>query len=243
MDWNRAAELGQLRAVIDPADCEGSKNQLIDQIHWNYLRDTGGAKRVLDFGCGIGRLARRLADRGVQYLGIDSSPSMIAAARRRNAGSDLSFVVYDGVSIPARTGWFDLCLSVGVFQYLIHSPNAEQIVREIRRVMLSGGRFRLLEQASRSGKSSKSVESGASEKDYVSRLSKYFHVESICGIRSCFFSRPTHKLLRVGKSSPFVSPLFLQAAAKWEAGLLSLRENRYFDNLDYFDVLIEARAI
>ena len=40
---------------------------------------------VIDLGCGPGRLVVSLADEGVEVLGIDSSPSAVALARRRGA--------------------------------------------------------------------------------------------------------------------------------------------------------------
>ncbi|MHB1535022.1 MAG: class I SAM-dependent methyltransferase [Acidimicrobiales bacterium] len=38
---------------------------------------------VLDAGCGTGRVAIELARRGIEVLGVDANPSMIAEARRR----------------------------------------------------------------------------------------------------------------------------------------------------------------
>lgn len=38
---------------------------------------------VLDLGCGDGALGARLVERGYRYLGIDASPGMVEAARRR----------------------------------------------------------------------------------------------------------------------------------------------------------------
>jgi SAM-dependent methyltransferase len=38
---------------------------------------------VLDAGCGTGRVAIELARRGVEVVGVDADPSMIATARRR----------------------------------------------------------------------------------------------------------------------------------------------------------------
>ena len=41
---------------------------------------------ALDAGCGTGRVARELAARGVDVVGVDSNESMIAAARERDPG-------------------------------------------------------------------------------------------------------------------------------------------------------------
>jgi SAM-dependent methyltransferase len=46
---------------------------------------------IADVGCGTGATSRMLADFGLDVLGIDLSPNMIAEARRLNAG--LSFQV------------------------------------------------------------------------------------------------------------------------------------------------------
>jgi SAM-dependent methyltransferase len=42
-----------------------------------------GAKSVLEIGCGSGHLAQRFLNAGYDYLGIDSSPEMLALARQR----------------------------------------------------------------------------------------------------------------------------------------------------------------
>ncbi len=48
---------------------------------------------VLDAGCGTGRVARELALRGIEVVGADTDPSMIATARRLNP--DLIWVEAD----------------------------------------------------------------------------------------------------------------------------------------------------
>lgn len=50
-------------------------------------------RSVLDAGCGTGRVARELATRGVEVVGVDVDPSMIDAARRRDP--DLAWHVVD----------------------------------------------------------------------------------------------------------------------------------------------------
>src|ERR1700737_3616962 len=85
-DWDSYAELGALRAVIDPNDSQGFKNQLIDQIQWSLLRrKLAGSKRILDFGCGTGRFAFRIHRFiGAAYAGIDRSTTMIRVAKENH---------------------------------------------------------------------------------------------------------------------------------------------------------------
>jgi ubiquinone/menaquinone biosynthesis C-methylase UbiE len=97
--------------------------------------------QVLDVGCGLGHEARRLAERvGPQgrVVGIDVNAAMIAEARQRAAGQDLSlaFEVGDArhVDFPANT--FDLCRIERVLRYL-DSP--ETVVGEMARLARPGG--------------------------------------------------------------------------------------------------------
>jgi 2-polyprenyl-3-methyl-5-hydroxy-6-metoxy-1,4-benzoquinol methylase len=40
-----------------------------------------GVRRVLDAGCGTGRVAIELARRGLDVVGLDADPGMLSAAR------------------------------------------------------------------------------------------------------------------------------------------------------------------
>lgn len=42
-----------------------------------------GVRRILDAGCGTGRVAIELARRGYEVVGVDIDPAMLAAARRK----------------------------------------------------------------------------------------------------------------------------------------------------------------
>jgi len=42
-----------------------------------------GVRRVLDAGCGTGRVAIELARRGLDVVGVDADPGMLSAARAK----------------------------------------------------------------------------------------------------------------------------------------------------------------
>ncbi len=67
-------------------------------------------RSVLDAGCGTGRVAIELARRGVEVVGADLEPSMIATARR--LGPDLTWVVSDLVDLDLERT-FDLVVMAG----------------------------------------------------------------------------------------------------------------------------------
>jgi 2-polyprenyl-3-methyl-5-hydroxy-6-metoxy-1,4-benzoquinol methylase len=78
------------------------------------LAPTGG-HRVLDAGCGTGRIAIELARRGISVIGVDSDPEMLTAARAK--APELAWAHCDlavtGDLIAAAPGPFDLVLLAG----------------------------------------------------------------------------------------------------------------------------------
>ena len=98
--------------------------------------------RVLDVGCGPGRHAAALADRGLDVVGIDLSWRFVAIA----AGGSGAFSQADARQIPVRSAAFDLALSLcqGAFG-LLGGPGSEvdedlDVLREMARAVRPGGR-------------------------------------------------------------------------------------------------------
>lgn len=81
-------------------DLEHADYQEDVDLYLNYARAVGSP--VLELGCGTGRLLEPLARRGVEVVGVDSSPAMLARARQHlQEGSLLQQV--ELVEADART--------------------------------------------------------------------------------------------------------------------------------------------
>jgi SAM-dependent methyltransferase len=92
--------------------------------------------RVLDAGCGTGRLAAELADSGLARVwGVDSSPEMLAVARAKTRRAGFK----DGrlEALPFRDGWFD----AAVAWLVVHLVDRRAAFAELRRVLGPGGRL------------------------------------------------------------------------------------------------------
>jgi len=66
-----------------------------DYIHSLIEKHRPGARTLLDLGCGTGRHANLLAERGYDVVGVDRSPEMLAEARARAKGGKNEFVEGD----------------------------------------------------------------------------------------------------------------------------------------------------
>lgn len=94
--------------------------------------------RILDYGCGQGRLCGELAARGFsRLLGVDSSAEMIRLARARNPGLD--FAAINGTHAPCADASIDAVLLFAVLT-CIPAPDAQRaLITELRRVLRPGG--------------------------------------------------------------------------------------------------------
>lgn len=122
----------------DPHALEAVTAELV-QIVRSWAPPAG--RRVLDFGCGIGRLATVLADEAAYVLGLDVSAGMVAEARRR-AGerAGLLFLKSNGRDLtPATDAGIDLLIAVDSLPFIIRANIIVRFMEEAARVLTGGG--------------------------------------------------------------------------------------------------------
>jgi len=101
-----------------------------------YAGASVAAPRVLDVGCGEGRLTEAIARAGYEVLGIDVAEEPLRRARSLYADLDLRRVEPDG-AWPLADASFD---AVWAGETIEHVLDTARWMSELRRVLRSGGR-------------------------------------------------------------------------------------------------------
>ena len=92
--------------------------------------------RVLDAGCGTGRLAAELANSGLARVwGVDPSPEMLAVARSKTGRAGFKEGRLE--ALPFRDAWFD----AAVAWLVVHLVDRPAAFAELRRVLGPAGRL------------------------------------------------------------------------------------------------------
>jgi SAM-dependent methyltransferase len=89
---------------------------------------------ALDAACGTGRFAEFLARRGHQVIGVDSSPGMLAHARRRVPDGEFHVAKLDRLPLPDDSVDVIVCALA-----LVHVPRLPPVMAELARVLRPGG--------------------------------------------------------------------------------------------------------
>lgn len=127
------------------------------------VRDSGG-RRVLDCGCGSGVQSKLLLDEGLEVVGLDLSPKMIAEAKKKVPGA--KFMVGDMTKMNFAKDSFN-----GVYARasLLHIPKnlIPKVLKSIRKILTNDGIFYL---ALKEGEGEEEIE----EERYGRRVRRFF---------------------------------------------------------------------
>jgi ubiquinone/menaquinone biosynthesis C-methylase UbiE len=107
--------------------------------YWYYrdaffeLLPSPGA-RTIELGCGEGRVARDLVQRGHRVIGLE--PALTLARHARDADAASSYVVADGAAVPCASDAFDLVVAYNSLQVV---ADMRGTVQEAARLLHPGG--------------------------------------------------------------------------------------------------------
>ena len=128
-DWENARTLGRR-----------------DVPFWTRLASRANG-RVLELGCGTGRVTAPLAKAGVHIVGADRSAAMLQRARDRSARASRSImsmplVRADIRALPFADASFPMVIApYGILQSLIRPPDLTATLTSVARVIARGGMF------------------------------------------------------------------------------------------------------
>jgi SAM-dependent methyltransferase len=121
--WNQAAGTKKFTHPLD---------------HARFTNALSRDARILDFGCGQGRLCAELMELGFRnVVGVDSAPDMVRAAVQ--VCPDFDFVVNDGAQLPFAPDSFDAVLCFAVLTCIADDAAQKILLAEFKRCLRPGG--------------------------------------------------------------------------------------------------------
>jgi SAM-dependent methyltransferase len=149
-DWEDLAGLDPLWAIMSAPEKRYSRWQhsqffatgqaeVAETLAWTQRHGLPSERRdALDFGCGVGRLTRALAEEFDMCVGVDISPAMVAQARELNVDvGNISFAVGDQDELP--TGPFDFVLTLIVLHHLRLDSDIQRAIAALSARIRPGG--------------------------------------------------------------------------------------------------------
>lgn len=157
MAENKPLSEEEITKTGNPAKPEGEAgSMMLKRMNDSHYEVTGWALNffhftdhdaILDIGCGGGRTLHRMSDRSPQgkLIGVDYSPVSVEESTRTNAedvASGKIQILQGSVDqLPLADDSFDRIITVESFYFW---PDAVKDLKEVRRVLKTGGQFLLV---------------------------------------------------------------------------------------------------
>jgi ubiquinone/menaquinone biosynthesis C-methylase UbiE len=110
----------------------------------NFLKDyVKLGDKILDFGCGNGRLAGFLEGNYLEYIGVDISHKLVDLARQRYHSEKTEFIKInsDSRKLPFKKNHFHIVFSIAVFHHFPSKEYVLKVAKELHRVLKPGGKI------------------------------------------------------------------------------------------------------
>lgn len=130
-------------ALYDDPDLAGFydwDNPWSADFDW-FLTLVEGAATVLDLGCGTGIFSVALAARGAKVVGVDPAAAMLAVARSRPGGANVTWVEAKAQGIDLGRKFDAVVMTGHAFQCLLDPSDRAATLATIARHLAPGGRF------------------------------------------------------------------------------------------------------
>lgn len=123
-------------------------------IFKDYIKD---GDKILDLGCGNGRLLELFKDKNIEYVGVDNSerliemakeklktlprtaPPTVGLVRGKNYKLKTNFLVADALNLPFPENYFDKIFSIAVLHHIPSKEYRLQLLKEAERVLKNNG--------------------------------------------------------------------------------------------------------
>ncbi|MCX5848711.1 MAG: class I SAM-dependent methyltransferase [Deltaproteobacteria bacterium] len=148
---DRAKKDENYSSVIDPKDKSGLKAAYMKIIHEgaikSFIKEIKPGEKVLDFGCGTGRILEYDLFLNADYYGVDISPEMIKNARRKwENRPHVNFYCYNGISLPFKHKTFNYIITTWVFQHIVEDNKLKELIAELAKLLRPNGALLFIEQ-------------------------------------------------------------------------------------------------
>ncbi len=108
-------------------------------------RHVNDGDRVLDVGCGNGRLLQSLESKNISYTGVDSNPEFIEIARERYGADGHTFAIGNMTSLDAISelsgATFDTVFCIAALHHLPTEKLRLQALIQMRKRLARGGKL------------------------------------------------------------------------------------------------------
>ncbi|MBU5460382.1 class I SAM-dependent DNA methyltransferase [Anaerostipes sp. MSJ-23] len=112
-------------------------DNLLTILKKHHMKENGS---ILELGCGTGKMTRRLAKKGYQMTGLDSSLEMLEVAGNMQE-DDILYILQDMVSME-MPGKFDAVVSVcDCMNYILEEEDLKMVFQKVRSYLKEEGVF------------------------------------------------------------------------------------------------------